>query len=329
MPFFSIIIPVYKVEEYLGQCVESVLCQSYKDFEVILVDDGSPDACPVLCDDLARQDHRIKVLHQPNGGASDARNNGLKIATGTYILFLDSDDYWDDPNALAIIQKRLTGKEIDILLYGCKDLKFMNRRCRISRGGYDASIFREGDKTAILNYLYASDKFPGSAWILATRRTLLTDNGIDFIKGIKSEDTDWLLNVLSHAQTIDAIDLPFYVYRRFRDGSVTSTVDTRHVGNMVFILKKWCDKLMAEDREKSPLLAYVSYHYLSTLLCYASLGSRNAEIENELRRYQSVLAYTSGRGNKLAAALVNFFGINRGGKLLNRAYKLKRAWASR
>ena len=95
MPFFSIIVPVYKVEKYLNQCVSSILEQDFKDFELILVDDGSPDGCPAICDELAITDERIKVIHKINGGLSDARNAGLAIASGDYVIFLDSDDFWE------------------------------------------------------------------------------------------------------------------------------------------------------------------------------------------------------------------------------------------
>ena len=89
----SIIIPVYKVEKYLVRCLDSVLAQTYKDLQIILVDDGSPDKCPQICDEYASKDKRVKVIHQKNAGVSNARNNGLKIANGDYVLFIDSDDY--------------------------------------------------------------------------------------------------------------------------------------------------------------------------------------------------------------------------------------------
>lgn len=92
MPIISIIVPVYKVEAYLGRCVESLRKQTFENIEIILVDDGSPDSCPQLCDALAKQDSRIRVVHKENGGLSSARNAGLNIATGTYVGFVDSDD---------------------------------------------------------------------------------------------------------------------------------------------------------------------------------------------------------------------------------------------
>lgn len=92
-PLISVIVPVYKVEQYLDECVQSIINQTYKNLEIILVDDGSPDRCPEMCDEYARQDSRIKVIHKPNGGLSSARNVGIDIARGEYIGFVDSDDY--------------------------------------------------------------------------------------------------------------------------------------------------------------------------------------------------------------------------------------------
>ena len=89
----SVIVPVYKVEKYLGKCMDSILAQTYKNLEIILVDDGSPDRCPILCDEYAQKDKRIKVVHKKNGGVSSARNVGLDIASGDLIAFVDSDDY--------------------------------------------------------------------------------------------------------------------------------------------------------------------------------------------------------------------------------------------
>ena len=91
----SVIVPVYKVEEYLSECIESILAQTYEDFELILVDDGSPDKCPRICDEYAVKDTRIRVIHQDNGGLSVARNTGISEAKGEWLVFVDSDDFVD------------------------------------------------------------------------------------------------------------------------------------------------------------------------------------------------------------------------------------------
>lgn len=111
-PLISVIIPVYKVEAYLTACVESVLAQTYPNFEVILVDDGSPDNCPKMCDEFAAQDSRIRVIHKKNGGLSSARNTGIEAARGEYLAFLDSDDLWS-PQFLERLQNSIRESDAD------------------------------------------------------------------------------------------------------------------------------------------------------------------------------------------------------------------------
>lgn len=122
LPVITVIIPVYKVEQYLERCVESVLKQTYSNLEIILVDDGSPDNCPSICDEYAKKDDRIKVIHKQNGGLSDARNVGIKNATGEYITLLDSDDYIHN-EMIQILYDRLNADFSDLALcnYLCFD----------------------------------------------------------------------------------------------------------------------------------------------------------------------------------------------------------------
>lgn len=115
MAAISIIVPVYKVQPYLHRCVDSILGQTFRDFELILVDDGSPDGCPAICDDYARQDERIVVIHQKNGGLSAARNAGLDCAKGEYIAFIDSDD-WVHPEYLQRLYQALVEAQADLSL---------------------------------------------------------------------------------------------------------------------------------------------------------------------------------------------------------------------
>lgn len=109
----SVIVPVYKVEPYLARCVDSILAQTYSDFELILVDDGSPDNCGAICDAYAKQDSRIHVIHKPNGGLSDARNAGLEIATGEYVTFVDSDDFINS-HAMERLHEAAASNQADI-----------------------------------------------------------------------------------------------------------------------------------------------------------------------------------------------------------------------
>ena len=113
----SIVVPVYKVEKYLDKCVQSILAQTYKDFELILVDDGSPDNCPQMCDEYAKKNKKIRVVHKNNGGLSDARNAGTTIASGEFVTYVDSDDYVSK-DYLAILNDLRIKHEADISVGG-------------------------------------------------------------------------------------------------------------------------------------------------------------------------------------------------------------------
>lgn len=113
MDKISVIVPVYKTEQYLNRCVQSITDQTYKNLEIILVDDGSPDNCPEMCDQWAKKDERIKVIHKRNGGISSARNAGLDSATGDYIMFADSDD-WMEPDMAEFLYRLIVKYDADI-----------------------------------------------------------------------------------------------------------------------------------------------------------------------------------------------------------------------
>ena len=114
----SIIVPVYNVEPFISECINSILIQSYKNFELILVNDGSTDNSPTICEQYASKDKRIKVIHKANGGLSDARNWGLKFSSGDYVVFLDSDDYWNDCDALFSLNSLLNKySEVDVVFF--------------------------------------------------------------------------------------------------------------------------------------------------------------------------------------------------------------------
>ena len=112
---FSIIIPVYRTEKFLHKCIDSVLSQTYPNFELILVEDGSPDNCPQICEEYAKRDDRIRVIHKSNGGAASARNVGIRVAHGDYIMFMDSDDYWNNSTALQSISEAIVAYQCDVL----------------------------------------------------------------------------------------------------------------------------------------------------------------------------------------------------------------------
>lgn len=214
---FSIIIPVYKVQDYLAKCVDSVCNQTYSDIEIILVDDGSPDNCPAICDEYAKKDSRIKVIHKKNGGLSDARNSGLDVAKGDYILFVDSDDYIEADACEKF--SHFAKKRYDILIGdaivegGICDLSHIELNGAISGALYY--------KTALIK-----QKTPIVAWINAYRREFLTENGLKFKYGILHEDVEFTPRAFLAARSVVCTTNFFYHYM-IRENSIMRQKDQR------------------------------------------------------------------------------------------------------
>lgn len=259
---FSIVIPVYKVEKYLQECVDSVLAQTLRDIEVILVDDGSPDNCPSICDDYARKDNRVKVIHKPNGGLSDARNFGLAQATGDYVQFLDSDDYLISKTFFEEIKSVLDKEEKDLVIFGRVPFFDGGEIPQIGQGCFSA--INGMPKLEALEWLIKNDIFTINACNKIIRRSVLTDNGIMFEKGRLSEDFDWTMQLIMAANSICGYDKKVYAYRR-HPGSITQTFSAKHMDDLLTVVERWSRKLTdntgIDDRIKYALLSYCNYQY--------------------------------------------------------------------
>ena len=209
------------MEQYLKECVDSIRNQTFFDCEIILVDDGSPDMCPKICDKYAEIDTRIHVIHKENGGLSSARNCGVESAHGEYIIFVDSDDYWNDNEALNKLAMKIREQKcVDILVFNNIDYSCLTGEKIVCNREYNVNLLENSSKEDVLKYVFESGVFPGAAWVTVTRRKFLEENKISFIEGIKAEDIDWLLNVFLNAEKFAAINSAFYVYRKYRGGSI-------------------------------------------------------------------------------------------------------------
>lgn len=175
-PRFSIVIPVYKVEKYLRQCLDSVLAQSYTDFEIVVVDDGSPDNCPAICDAYAAADSRVTVIHKENGGLSDARNAGLLAATGEYVIFMDSDDYYLSTDLFTEIDAKIAETACDAVFFQYRKYIEKSKTLKESPVPYPETMRMSCNE--VLLHLSARDMLDASACQKATRRTLLLENGL-------------------------------------------------------------------------------------------------------------------------------------------------------
>lgn len=217
-PWLSIIVPVYQVEAYLPACMESIRAQGDQNIEVILVDDGSPDGCPQLCDAYAKEDLRVRVLHKKNGGVSSARNAGLRAARGTWIICLDPDDWWE-PGLLKAARTLLQEKETDLLVFSYfHEENGRSTRCLMGiseHSMHGGRALLEKLQLGILDENHRVVKsYIGSPWMQFVRRSLIMERNIFFDETLRqSEDSLWNLNLLEQASGVTLLNEAFYHYR--------------------------------------------------------------------------------------------------------------------
>ena len=212
----SIIVPVYNVEPYLRRCIDSILAQTFTDFELILVDDGSPDNCPAICDEYADKDPRIVVIHKENGGISDARNAGLDISRGEYIGFVDSDDFIH-PQTYEIAIRIASEQEADVVQWGYLQFSCISEiesQTFINKENIDLKIV--DSKYVVENY-YPHNRFliHHVLWTKVFKRRVF--NNIKFPKGVINEDSYILLQTLDASTKYVIIEEKLYYYYQRSD----------------------------------------------------------------------------------------------------------------
>ena len=204
-PLISVIVPIYNVEKYLARCVDSIVNQTYKNLEIILVDDGSPDRCPQMCDDYAKKDSRIKVVHKKNGGLSDARNAGMAVATGEYISFIDSDDYVSD-DFFECLLDAMNKENSDIA--ECSVVKFYEDN-RFDEFSDDLSV-KTYDTQDAMSALIAENPFHQHVWNKLYKTELVKD--IPYAVGKLNEDEFWTYRVFGRANKVARLNKTMYYY---------------------------------------------------------------------------------------------------------------------
>lgn len=220
MPKVSVIVPVYKVEAYLDECVASILAQTHRDLEVILVDDGSPDGCPAMCDVWASRDTRVRVVHKRNAGLSAARNTGLSVATGEWVLFVDSDDVVaPDLVARALARAEEVGAAVCVFKH-CLFSELASGPHPYEQDGlFPTACFCSGAEALELLF---DQRIHNYAQLRLVRRSFYERINFRFPEGRSMEDLATTCLVLGDAERVALLDEPLYFYRQ-REGSIVST----------------------------------------------------------------------------------------------------------
>lgn len=242
----SIIVPVYNVEHELSRCVDSILNQSYTNIEVILVDDGSTDRCPSICDAFVMKDRRVRVIHKPNGGLSSARNAGLREASGEWILYVDSDDYILNDSCERLFA---VGAKYDCDIVSADAIREFNggREYMVHGSLADGKCYPSRDfiiKTVKPCEWYAP------AWLNLYKRSFLIENNLFFVEGLLHEDMEMQPRVFLAAKTVAYCAYPFYRYVDRASSIMNASKVDERVTAMEWIYSNWKSKFEAiEDGE--------------------------------------------------------------------------------
>ena len=241
-PLLSVIVPMYNVEKFLPECVESIRNQTLHDIEIILVDDGSPDCCGEMAEEYAGQDSRVRVVHRANGGLGPARNSGMEVACGEYIGFVDSDD-WIEPDMYERLYKAAKANDADVVFTGMKTVRhgrtdivlenpFAGRTLcgskeifELRRGFYGAAPARVKDEPTLV-----------SVDVGVYRRSFIEDNDLRFI-AVRSEDKFFNTDACRVARTVVCITGTPYCYRKDDQPSITKSFDRKTIDSFLRLFR--------------------------------------------------------------------------------------------
>lgn len=256
-PKLSVIVPVYKVEQYLPSCIESVLKQTFTDFELLLIDDGSPDRSGEICDEYAERDSRIRVFHKENGGVSAARNVGLDNARGEWVSFVDSDDWVDEKYLQSAVA--MCNRQIDMIHVGfvyC-DESFDVKYTMLPQ-----------DKVYSPKEFLAIDRFCGTVWSYLIRRELIESYSIRFTDTLHhGEDWEFLVKCILHARLVRGISVARYFYICRPESAYQSKHDYSKIQECLILIKN-IHGYLAEDIKISPVSPFMMKWYREAVKSY-------------------------------------------------------------
>lgn len=320
----SFVLPVYNVMPYLERCVQSLLCQTYKDFEIILVDDGSPDDSGKLCDELAARDNRVRVIHQENKGLSGARNTGIDNAKGEYVIFVDSDDYWLLDDGLQTLVDNCE-RQTDMVAFKGVDIWKDERRTKTKAYNLKAiaKIYNAQDLFA---YLVRTQQMHLTSWLVMVRRQLLLDHHIYFPDRMIGEDFYWHFELWQHLSTVKVLNLYLYAYCH-REGSMTTRknlyIPYLHYDKSFTYWKERCSQGCVNS---NGILAYLANVWVNRGYHYSSLDAEDKPKALQfLQKYSNLLNYALTPWTIFVGKLVHVLGIRNTVFILGIYWRLRNA----
>ena len=318
----SFILPIYNVLPYLERCVQSLLCQTYKDFEIILVDDGSPDDSGKLCDELAAHDSRVRVIHQENKGLSGARNTGIDNAKGEYVIFVDSDDYWLLEDGLQTLVDNCE-PQTDMVVFKGVDIWQGERKIKTKPYNLKA-IANIPNAQHLFAYLVKKQQMHLTSWLVMVRRQLLLDHQIYFPPRLIGEDFYWHFELWQHLHHIKMLNLYLYAYCH-REGSMTTRKNL--IAPYIDYDKSftyWKERCEQGCNNSTGILGYLANVWVNRGYHYNALNPEDKPLAlSFLQKYVDLLRYALTPWTKIIAKAVNILGIKNTAFLLGIYWRLR------
>lgn len=319
---FSIIVPVYNVELYLKRCIESVLNQKFKSYELILINDGSTDSSRTICDEYNLEYNQISVIHKKNEGVSEARNRGLQIAKGDFIIFLDSDDILNE-NILEELSEVIKNNEYPDLITGSKNDYHENGKIFIKE-----MELKPLYKVVNQNIIYKQLPIVKDVYWAPTQNVykseIIKANNIKFEKGlIHAEDCDFFIQFIISAKNFLFINLPIYTYTKNREGSATEVMSPRSIIDQLKVFKRYFEYYRNKNEG---MKVFFGEKFANIIFMTHTLTSQEDIINcNELISDNKEILITL---KKTKYKVANFFwekwGYHKGSHYLNKIKKIKK-----
>ena len=289
---FSVIVPAYNVQDYIVSCIDSILKQSFRDYEIILVNDGSTDATFEHCQELCRKNTCIKLVNKENGGLSSARNAGINKAEGDYLLFLDGDDFWRDDDFLENLNCIIETHSPDTIIF---PYSYYYGKDRTKEYQFDLSEISSSSNNFSDNLYSLIDNgiwYP-SACNKCIRRDIVAINNILFPLNMTSEDVRWCFELSQHIASYYIYNQGVYMYRQNREGSISYKLKMKNLEDLFLNIE---NVLSGSKKIRDADYLYLSHYYLE-VIPYVMPFLKNPDVKRMLSKYKWLSKYSKNTRN--------------------------------
>lgn len=327
--YFSIVTPVYKVELYIKECIESVLNQDFTNYEFILIDDGSPDSCGMICDEYASRHSNIKVIHKNNEGVSSARNIGVENASGKYLLFLDSDDSFVE----GILTKlyNITSKipHIDFIMLGYNIIASATKK-EYYRLGYQEEVLNKSGLEALKVILQNGNEPPNALWRNVFLRKKILNYNLRFNNNlVVAEDFDFVMEYMRISDSVYFFETPLVNYRLLRNDSLSTKITMNHIVSQFYVIKKHYYYYYNEAIDSNTTYCrYFANKFANVISVLHGIKDKKEilQLTAYIKENKNILNHTKGFKYFIAKIVWLFFGYYYGSyiiKILNQIFRKK------